>query len=164
MANIPPGRTPESALSSGWIKKAVSLEELAAKINVDTAGLVSTVDRFNKMASSGIDEDFGRGDSAYDRFFGDSKCKPNPTLRALSKAPFFAMEVWPGDLGTTGGLLTDEFARIVRDDGSPIDGLYATGNTSTSIMGRIYAGSGSTLGPACTFAFIAMDHVAGKTK
>lgn len=100
------------------------------------------------MAALRIDEDFGRGHSTYDRSFRDPKCKPNPNIGALSKAPFFAMEVWPGDFGTKSGLLTDEYARLVRDDGNPIDGLYAVGSTSTSIMGRTYAGSGSTLGPA----------------
>lgn len=118
LAAFPPRRTPRSALDSGWVKKADSIQELAGKINVDSGGLISTVEKFNKMAAFGVDEDYGRGGSAYDRFWGDPNCKPNPNLGPLSKGPFFAIEMWPGDVGTKGGLLTDEFARVLKDDGS----------------------------------------------
>ena len=160
MAGIPPRRTPKWVLESGWLKKADSLKELAKAIGVDGDGLQSTVERFNKMAARGIDDDFGRGRTTYDQFFGDQTCKPDPNVGSLEKPPFFAIEVWPGDLGTKGGLLTDEHARAVKENGKPISGLYAAGNTSASVMGRTYAGPGSTLGPVCPFAFIAMDHLA----
>jgi len=156
------GFTPKSAFESGFVTKAETLDELATKIGVDPAGLSVTVRRFNDMARKGVDEDFGRGRSAYDRFFGDPRCKPNPNLGTLEKPPFFASRVWPGDIGTRGGLLTDENARVLREDGSPIPRLYATGNTTASVMGRTYPGAGSTLGTAMTFGYVAMNHLAKK--
>ena len=89
-------------------------------------------------------------------------CAPNSNLAALEKAPFYATRIYPGDLGTKGGLLTDEYARVLREDGSVIEGLYASGNNTASVMGRTYPGPGSTIGPACTFSYIAMNHLAGK--
>jgi len=160
MATLPPGLTPRSALKSGFITKAGSLEELAQKIGVDPTGLGSTVERFNEMAISGIDEDFGRGRTAYDNWYGDPSNTPNPNLGTIAKAPFYALQIWPGDLGTKGGLLTDELARVLDEAGEPIRGLYAAGNTSASVMGRTYAGPGATIGPAITFAYIAVNHLA----
>ncbi|KAK0114738.1 hypothetical protein ONS95_014223 [Cadophora gregata] len=156
----PPGKTPEEAFSSGLITKGATISELAGKIKIDAQNLVSTVHRFNSMASTGKDEDFNRGNYIYDRYFGDSSFKPNPNLGTLVEAPFYAMQVWPGDLGTKGGLLTDEYGRVLREDGTPIPGLYAAGNSSASVMGRTYPGAGGTLGPAMTFAFAAIDHIA----
>ena len=158
--NYPPGKTPDGALTSGMITKAATLPELAGKMYIDASNLVLTVQRFNAMASAGKDEDFNRGDHVYDRYFGDSSCKPNPNLGTLAVAPFYAIQVWPGDLGTKGGLVTDEFARVLKEDGTLIRGLYASGNSSASVMGRTYPGAGGTLGPAMTFAFAAMDHLA----
>ncbi|KAH7383067.1 extracellular 3-ketosteroid 1-dehydrogenase [Cadophora sp. MPI-SDFR-AT-0126] len=156
-----PGKTPEEAFSSGLITKAYSLSELADKTKIDAENLASTVQRFNAMASIGKDEDFNRGGYVYDRYFGDASSKPNPNLGPLAEAPFYAIQVWPGDLGTKGGLLTDQHGRVVKQDGTPIEGLYAAGNSSASVMGRTYPGAGGTLGPAMTFAFAAMNHVAG---
>jgi 3-oxosteroid 1-dehydrogenase len=153
-----PGLTPRSAISSGFLKKADTLPALAAQLGVDPAGLVSTVERFNGFARQGRDEDFHRGDSAYDRYYGDPRVKPNPNLGTIDKAPYYATAVYPGDLGTKGGLLTDEHARVLLEDGTPIPGLYAAGNTTASVMGRTYPGPGSTLGPATTFAYLAMRH------
>jgi len=107
------------------------------------------------MDPHGKDLDFHRGDSAYDRVYSDPKVKPNPNLGTIEKPPFFAVRVWPGDLGTKGGLLTDELARVLRGDGNPIKGLYAAGNTSASVMGRTYPGPGSTISPAMVFGMIA---------
>jgi 3-oxosteroid 1-dehydrogenase len=163
MATLPPGLTPRSALKSGFLTKAATLEELAGKIGVDAAGLASTVERFNEMARDGVDEEFGRGRTAYDRVYGDPSVHPNPNLGTLEQAPFYAVRVWPGDLGTKGGLLTDEHGRVVRDDAAPIPGLYAAGNTTASVMGRTYPGPGSTIGPATTFAYIAVRHLAVET-
>ena len=160
MGTIPPGLTPRSALKSGFITKAGSLEELAQKIDVDPTGLRSTVERFNEMAISGIDEDFGRGRTAYDNWYGDPSNTPNPNLGTIAKAPFYALQIWPGDLGTKGGLLTDEFASVLDERSQPIPGLYAAGNTTASVMGRSYAGPGATIGPATTFAYIAVNHLA----
>ena len=160
LAVLPPGVTPSSAFESGFITKADTLEDLARKIGVAPSGLAATTTRFNKMAAKGVDEDFGRGRTAYDRWYGDPRCKPNPNLGSIEKAPFYAVKIWPGDLGTKGGLLTDEYARVVRDDGSVIRGLYAAGNTTASVMGRTYPVPGATLGPATTFAYIAAKHMA----
>jgi len=159
---MPPGSTPSSAFESGFVTKADTLEELAQKIGVDLAGLAETTTRFNRMAARGVDEDFGRGGTAYDRWYGDPRCKPNPNLGSIEKAPFYAVKVWPGDLGTKGGLLTDEHARVVRADGSAISGLYAAGNTTASVMGRTYPGPGATLGASTTFAYIAVKAMNGK--
>jgi 3-oxosteroid 1-dehydrogenase len=159
MGSMLPGFTPKSAYESGMVVKASSLGELAGKIGVDAAGLSETVSRFNEMAEKGVDRDFGRGRTAYDQVYGDPSNKPNPNLGTLEKAPFYAVKVWPGDLGTKGGLLTDEHARVVDKEGSPIKGLYAAGNTTASVMGRTYPGPGSTIGPATTFAYIAALHL-----
>ena len=121
---------------------------------MDADGLVKTVARFNEFAAAGRDEDFGRGDSAYDRYYGDPRLA-NPNLAPLARPPFHAVKIVPGDLGTKGGLRTDERARVLRADGTPIPGLYAAGNTSAAVMGHSYAGAGATIGPAMTFGYIA---------
>jgi succinate dehydrogenase/fumarate reductase flavoprotein subunit len=157
-----PGITPKKMIESGFFTKADSLEELAGKIGVDADGLHRTAARFAEFARRGVDEDFHRGDSAYDRVYSDPRVKPNPNLGAVSKPPFYAVKIWPGDLGTKGGLLTDEHARVLREDGSVIEGLYAAGNTSASVMGHTYPGPGSTIGPAMTFGYIGGRHAAGK--
>jgi 3-oxosteroid 1-dehydrogenase len=141
--------------SSGAFAKGATLTELAERIGVPGDGLAATVQRFNSMAESGRDEDFQRGESAYDRYYGDPRNQPNPNLAPLLKPPFYAVQIVPGDLGTKGGLSTDERARVLLEDGSPIPGLYAAGNTSASVMGHTYAGPGATLGPAMTFGYLA---------
>ncbi|MFZ5443089.1 MAG: FAD-binding protein [Myxococcota bacterium] len=148
-------------LASGLLVEAPTLEELAKKIGVDGAGLVETARRFNEFAKTGKDLDFHRGDSAYDRVYSDPTVKPNPNLGAVEKPPFYAAKVYPGDLGTKGGVLTDEHARALREDGSVIEGLYAAGNCSASVMGRTYPGPGSTLGPAMVFGYAGALHMAG---
>jgi 3-oxosteroid 1-dehydrogenase len=154
-ANLPPGLTPKSAIKSGFLIKANTLEELASKIHVDPATLRQTVQRFNGFARSGVDEDFGRGNSAYDPLHGDPRVKPNPNLGAIERAPFYATKLFLGDIGTKGGLLTDEHARVLGSDGEPIANLYATGNTTATVMGDSYPGAGSTIGPAMVFGYIA---------
>jgi 3-oxosteroid 1-dehydrogenase len=146
---------PSRWYSSGTFAKAETLAGLAAEIGLPADGLAATVERFNKFAHSGQDDDFRRGDSAYDRYYGDPRNHPNPCLATLAKPPFYAVRIVPGDLGTKGGLITDERARVLRPDGSPITGLYAAGNTSASVMGHTYAGPGATLGPAMTFGYVA---------
>ncbi|MEV6302326.1 3-oxosteroid 1-dehydrogenase [Actinoplanes sp. NPDC051861] len=154
------GRAPRAPLPRRWFDAGVAhragtLAELAARIDVPPAALQDTVDRFNGFAAAGTDDDFHRGASAYDRYYGDPRQRPNPCLGPLSKPPFYAFSLVPGDLGTKGGLRTDEHARVLRPDGSAITGLYAAGNASASVMGRGYAGAGATLGPAMTFGYLA---------
>jgi 3-oxosteroid 1-dehydrogenase len=128
---------------------------------VDPQGLGETVTRFNEQARGGVDLDFHRGETAFDRFYGDPAMEPNPCMAPIDAAPFYGLEVFPGDLGTKGGLQTDAHARVLREDGKPIEGLYATGNCSASVMGRTYPGPGSTLGPTTTFGYIAARHALG---
>jgi 3-oxosteroid 1-dehydrogenase len=140
---------------SGAIVKAETLAGLAEQIGVPAHALEQTVERFNGFAASGTDEDFHRGESAYDRYYSDPTVKPNPSLHAIDQAPFYAVKIVPGDLGTKGGLVTDERARVLRPDGSVIPGLYAAGNVSAAVMGRTYAGPGATIGPAMVFGYLA---------
>ncbi|KAL4942365.1 hypothetical protein BDV06DRAFT_235452 [Aspergillus oleicola] len=142
------------ALDRKLIFMADSLEELAGQIAVDPAGLIETAERYNEMCATGVDEDFGKGTYAYDQFFGDPAIRPNSNMGPLNKAPYYAIAIWPGDLGTKGGLLTDEFQRVLGQNEKAIPGLFAIGNTAASIMGRTYLGAGSTLGPAMTHGFI----------
>jgi 3-oxosteroid 1-dehydrogenase len=135
--------------------KAPSLAELARKLNMDPAALTATVERFNTQARHGKDLDFGRGDFTYDRVFGDHRIAPNPTMAPIAQPPFFALPLYPGDIGTNGGLRTDENARVQHTDGSTIEGLYAIGNLAASVMGRSYPGGGATLGPAMTYGYLA---------
>ena len=151
---------PERYLTSGYVTKANTLEELAERVGIDGRGLLSTVARLNEFARTGKDLDFQRGESLYDRYYGDATVKPNPCLGAIEKPPFYAVAMLPGDLGTKGGLVTDEHARVLREDGSPIQGVYAIGNASASVMGDTYPGPGSTLGPAMTFGYVAAMHAA----
>ncbi|MDX5400495.1 MAG: FAD-binding protein, partial [Actinomycetes bacterium] len=147
----------------GMLHTAKTLPELARAIGVDQGNLRATVERFHGFARAGVDGDFGRGNSAYDRYYGDPLVRPNPNLGPLEKGPFTAYELVPGDLGTKGGLLTDADARVLREDGSVIEGLYAAGNNSASVMGRTYPGPGSTIGPALVFGWRAGTHMARVT-
>jgi 3-oxosteroid 1-dehydrogenase len=159
-AGLPPHRPlPRRWYAAGAVVKADDLAGLAAAAGVDADGLVKSVARFNEFAAAGKDSDFGRGDSAYDRYYGDPRL-PNPNLAALDRPPFYAVKVVPGDLGTKGGLVTDARARVLRPDGTVIDGLYAAGNASAAVMGRSYAGAGATIGPAMTFGYLAVRDMA----
>jgi 3-oxosteroid 1-dehydrogenase len=141
-----------------WLTSAASLAELAAKLGIDAPALAATVARFNQFAAQGRDEQFQRGENSYDLIYGDVRIKPNPCLAPLQEAPFYGIELHPGDIGTKGGLRTDANARVLREDGQPIPGLYATGNCAASVTGRHYPGAGATLGPAMTFGFLAAEH------
>jgi 3-oxosteroid 1-dehydrogenase len=157
-AGRPPGRPlPRRWYEAGAVFQARDLAGLADAIGVDPSALAKTVTRFNDFARTGHDEDFSRGASAYDRYYGDPRCRPNPNLAPLAKPPFYAAAIVPGDLGTKGGLRTDARARVLREDGSVIDGLYAAGNASAAVMGHSYAGAGATIGPAMTFGYIAVS-------
>lgn len=162
LAGMLPGITPKRYLDNGFVLRADSLEALAAKAGIDAAGLTQTVTRFNAMASNGKDEDFHRGESAFDQFSGDPTVTPNPCLGSLDTPPYYAMELYPGDLGTKGGLLTNEHAQVVRPDGTIVAGLYAAGNSSAAVTGNFYPGAGGTIGPAMTYGYIAALHAAGQ--
>jgi 3-oxosteroid 1-dehydrogenase len=144
--------------------KAGSIDELAAKCGIDATGLSDTVARFNSFCASGVDSDYGRGSRAFDRCHGDPTIKPNPNLGPIEQAPFYAVRMYPGDVGTAGGLVTDEFARVLKGDGSLIPGLYATGNCTASVVGRCYPGAGSSIGASFVFGYIAALHASGVQK
>jgi 3-oxosteroid 1-dehydrogenase len=159
------GIGPRQPLPGRWFKagiaaKSSSLSGLAAKIDVPAEALSATVSRFNGFARKGVDEDFHRGVSKYDHYYGDPRNKPNPSLGPLDKAPYYAVKIVPGDLGTKGGLRTDEHAQVLREDGTVVPGLYAAGNTSAAVMGGTYAGPGATIGPAMVFGYLAATRLA----
>jgi 3-oxosteroid 1-dehydrogenase len=123
--------------------------------------LRATVERFNGFAKSGRDEDFHRGERVYDRWLGDPfENAAAQSLGTVAEGPFYAIQLYPGDVSTFGGLMTDAEARVLRADGSVIEGLYATGTSSASVMGRRSPGAGASIGPAFTFAYIAAKHAA----
>jgi len=143
------------------LRKASTIEGLAGKIGVPAAALAATVERFNADARIGVDSEFDRGGPAYDRMYGDPRVQPNPTLAPIVKAPFYAFPIYGGDIGTNGGIVTDENARVLDTEGRPIQGLYAVGNNAASVMGESYPGAGVTLGPAMTFGYVAGRHATG---
>jgi 3-oxosteroid 1-dehydrogenase len=158
---VVPGRLPEQWVRDGFVTRGPTLEEVAARCGIDPPALSQTVQQFNQYARTGTDADFHRGESAYDRFMGDPSHLPNNCLAPLDRPPFYAVAIYPCDVGTCGGLLTDELARVLAESGQPIPGLYATGNITASIMGRHYLGAGASIGPTCTFGYVAMQHLAG---
>ncbi|MFC4595710.1 FAD-dependent oxidoreductase [Sphingobium tyrosinilyticum] len=156
------GKTPKAWLESDYVKKADTIEELAKLINIDPPALKATIDRWNGFVEKGSDEDFHRGDRTYDGWLGDHRKQgAMRNLGTIAKAPFYAFDVVPGDVSTYGGIVTDVHSRVLRADGSPIEGLYATGVSTASPMGRVYPGAGSSVGPSMTFGWIAARHAAG---
>jgi 2-polyprenyl-6-methoxyphenol hydroxylase-like FAD-dependent oxidoreductase len=148
-------------VASGYLRKAPTLEALADSIGVPRAALLQTVQRFNADAREGRDDEFGRGGDIYQRHLGDADRQPNPCVAPLERGPFYAVAVLPADLGMAAGLVTDEHARVLRADGTPLDGLYACGNDMHSVMNGAYPGPGITLGPALVFGVIAARHALG---
>ena len=132
-------------------------------MGIDPQGLEATQQQFNEYAQTGKDLDFQRGDSSYDRYYADPECTPNPCLGALSKPPFYCIALYPGEMGTAGGLVIDTNARVLNEQREPIPGLYACGNVTTALLPR-YPGPGSTLGPAMTFGYLAARHATGRTE
>jgi succinate dehydrogenase/fumarate reductase flavoprotein subunit len=147
-------------LQSGELKQATSIAALASEIGLDTSAFVATIDRFNEAARHGLDAQFGRGSTIYQRALGDAGRKPNPCVAPIEQAPFCALRIFPADLGTAIGLKIDGEARVLRGDGSVIAGLSACGNDMASIMNGNYPGPGITLGPALTFGYIAGKRLA----
>lgn len=162
--NAAPGVTPKAWIESGYMKKADTLDALAAQCGIDAAGLHTEVERFNRFCATGVDEDYGRGSRAFDNAHGDPTVKPNPNLGAIEQGPFYAVAIYPGDVGTAGGVVADEYARVLKDDGSPIPGLYAVGNSTASVFGRCYPGAGASIGASFTFGYIAAHHSAGSNE
>ena len=158
---MPGSKKPDRWYEEGFLRKADTIEELAAKLDIAPATLRATVDRFNGFAARGVDEDFGRGKRAYDRWLGDPYA-PNPTLGTIEEGPFYAVPVVPGDVGTYGGVVTDVAARVLREDGRPIEHLYATGVSTASVMGRAYPGAGASVGPSFVWGYVAAKNALGQ--
>jgi 3-oxosteroid 1-dehydrogenase len=158
----PPGKKKlQSWREAGYLKCGDTIEALAREINIDAEILVNTIARFNGFVAKNHDDDFQRGARAYDRWLGDPTHTPSETLGSIDQGPFYAVPVYPGDVGTYGGVVTDEFARVLRGDGSVIEHLYATGVSTASVMGRVYPGAGSSVGPSFTWGYVAAKHAAG---
>lgn len=160
---IYPGhRNPGKFVESGYLVSAYTVEELAGKITADPAQLRNTIARYNGFTATGVDIDFGKGETELNRFNGDAGHKPNPCIGAVATPPFYALAVWPADIAVSTGLATDANARVLGNDGKPIPGLYACGNDMASVMAGSYPGPGTTLGPAIVFAYRAAMHAKGQ--
>ena len=157
-----PGKIPGKWVEAGWVRRDDTIEGLARQCGIDPAGLAATVTRFNDFAASGVDTDFQRGDNAYADYWGDPTCKPNSSLGAIAKPPFWAAPLVPGDVGTCGGVITDAHARVLRDDGAAIDGLYAAGNCAAPFAGPHYVGAGHSIGSSSVFGYLAVQHAADR--
>ncbi|MBO0676703.1 3-ketosteroid-delta-1-dehydrogenase [Mycolicibacterium sp. S2-37] len=151
---------PKSWYEAGIAHRADNPAELSRAMGVPQADFVATVERFNQMAHAGQDSDFGRGRSAYDRYYGDLTVTPNPNLRPLDRGPFYAVKMVLSDLGTCGGLRADERARVLREDGTVIQGLYAIGNTAANAFGATYPGAGATIAQGLVYGYIAAQDAA----
>ena len=148
-----------AALKEGYLKRATNLKDLAVQLGIPPDALRLTVEHYNTHASQGKDPEFGRGSNAYQRHLGDADQTPNPCVAPIQTGPFYAVKVWPADLGMSAGIVTDDHARVLGPDDAPIPGLYACGNDMASVMEGAYPGPGITLGPALTFAYLAARHL-----
>lgn len=156
---------PKMALPKEWYENGIahqaeSVEELAKKTELPKEAFAATFDRFNEMAAKGKDEDFHRGENAYDNYYGDPNVKPNPNLRPLKEDKLYAVKMVLADLGTCGGLVVDKYARVMTKDDKVIDGLYAIGNNAANLFGRVYPGAGGTIAQGLVGGYIAANHIA----
>jgi succinate dehydrogenase/fumarate reductase flavoprotein subunit len=158
---FPRMRIPQTWYDAGIAARSDAFAELGSRIGVPVPEFTATITRFNQNASAGDDPDFGRGRSAYDRYYGDPTVSPNPNLRALTKGPFYAVKMVLSDLGTCGGLTADHRARVLREDGAVINGLYAIGNTAANAFGTTYPGAGATIAQGLVYGYIAARDAAG---
>ena len=142
-------------LRSGYLKRADTLAQLAQTIGVPEQALAQEVATFNRDVPSGVDSQFAKGSTAYNRYQGDSLVQPNPCMAPIAQGPFYAIRVVVGEIGTFAGLLTDAACRVLTQDRQVVSGLYAVGNDAASVMGGNYPGAGITLGPAITFGYVA---------
>jgi succinate dehydrogenase/fumarate reductase flavoprotein subunit len=150
-------------IKNGYLTRAGTVGALALALGIDPDHLEASVRRFNDDAREGVDRDFGRGGDAYQRYLGDRDNQPNPCIAPIEHAPFYSVTVYPGDLGTAAGLVTDETARVLDNANRPIRHLYACGNDMNSIMNGAYPGPGITLGPALTFGYLAAQHIVSES-
>jgi 3-oxosteroid 1-dehydrogenase len=164
---MPTVHTPERKVPEDWwdhyIFRAGTIEELAKKIKVPVDALKDTIAKNNEYSKTGVDPEFGKGMNIYDQFFGDPTVSPNPNLGPIDTAPYYAVPINAGDLGTKGGLRCDARSRVLDGQGNPIAGLYAAGNQSGTPFGNVYPGAGATIGPAMTFAYIAANDIAERS-
>ena len=157
----PGGKGLEPFLADGYLARADTLPELAAKLGIDATGLAESVAAMNRFAETGVDADFQRGTTAYQRHNGDAAWPgPNTCLGQIRSAPFYALRLYPGDIGAATGLAGDEHARVLDAQEQPIPGLYAAGADLHSVMGGVYTAPGITLGPGLVFGYIAGRHAA----
>ncbi|MDT5146477.1 MAG: 3-oxosteroid 1-dehydrogenase [Mycobacterium sp.] len=155
-------RLPEEVIKTGAIVRGNTIADLARQIDVPAEALEQTVKRFNEFAAKGLDPDFGRGQSAYNICLGDPGHKPNPALGPIDRGPFYAARVFPADVGTCGGVITNEHAQVVDEQARVIEGLYATGNITATVMGRHYLGAGGSIANTMVFGYVAARHAAGR--
>jgi 3-oxosteroid 1-dehydrogenase len=155
-------RLPASLIESGAVKRADTIGDLARQIEVPADALAQTVQRFNQFAAKGLDPDFGRGQSAYNDCLGDPGYRPNAAIGPLERAPYYATKVYPADVGTCGGVITNEHAQVLDEQNQVIDGLYAAGNTTATVMGRTYPGAGASIASSMVFGYVAARHAAGR--
>jgi succinate dehydrogenase/fumarate reductase flavoprotein subunit len=148
-------------IKNGYLLRGNTLAELAQQIGADVKQFEATISKFNESARNGEDPEFNKGSTSYNRSLGDPEHKPNPCVAPIVRGPFYAVQLFIGDLGTFAGLKTNENAQVLNGKGKPITGLYSVGNDAASIMGGNYPGGGITLGPAITFGYIAARHMAG---
>jgi succinate dehydrogenase/fumarate reductase flavoprotein subunit len=158
---FPRMRIPQTWYDAGIAARSDAIAELGSRIGIPVPEFTATITRFNQNASTGDDPDFGRGRSAYDRYYGDPTVSPNPNLRALTRGPFYAVKMVLSDLGTCGGLKADHRARVLREDGAVINGLYAIGNTAANAFGTTYPGAGATIAQGLVYGYIAARDAAG---
>lgn len=163
-AQQPDAFLPKKLMETHYLKRANTLRELAAQLGVDADNLEKTVAEMNEYARTGVDPEFHRGESVFDQYYGDANVKPNSCLAPIVTPPYYGIVVYAGDLGTKGGLRTDAAARVLKESGEPIPGLYAIGNTSASVMGRTYPGAGGTIAPAMTFGYIVARDLAATSE
>jgi succinate dehydrogenase/fumarate reductase flavoprotein subunit len=148
--------------SGGYLRRASTIEGLAAALGIPADALRATLERFNDGARRGVDPQFGRGSNVYQRHLGDADHAPNPCVAPIERSPFYAIEVRPADLGMSAGIVTDDTGRVLGEGGSPIDGLYACGNDMESFMEGAYPGPGINLGPALVFGYLAARHACAR--
>jgi 3-oxosteroid 1-dehydrogenase len=153
---------PEGVIEQGAVVRGDTVADLAGQIDVPADALDHTVKRFNEFAVQGLDPDFGRGQSAYNVCLGDPGYKPNAALGPLDRAPYYAARVFPADVGTCGGVITNEHAQVIDEQDLVIEGLYATGNVTATVMGRTYLGAGGSIANTMVFGYVAARHAAGR--
>jgi 3-oxosteroid 1-dehydrogenase len=152
------GKSRQPFIDNGYLTVDDTVEGLARKVGIDPAGFADEVKRFNHFAETGVDEDFKRGASHHNRAMGDPNVTPNPSLGKIEKRPFYAVRIWPLDVGTSGGLVTDEYSRVLREDGSLIARLFAAGYNTGAVGGQYDPGAGASIGGGIAFGYVAARH------